>query len=651
MNCVVLNYAGYHGRIGNDGEPDDEWDEDYSDEPRLLKESPIPNLLAASKLAEADEALRHYLYHHELLGSAAHRGLLALDCAFSLIRAEKSRLREAWPMLIECLCALRDASALPIGLADLDDFADSRGNMLQPSPFARQSQKRLDDFYRSLSGMDDGRSHSWLKLPSFFMKDSSPLGEPDDVQERMGGQEPSSMSRALLSVTETADLEQVVLMRPDNLPLAMKTIRALLDTIDAYPYHEDPVFEHHAVFSLELAARAFFANRDRAVEIFPMFYTKFQTVLAASHGESHENEPTPFLTERIVVTILRACIHLYDIAEVRPSLRSSLELLMNLPPKLIRCISNRFACGMAIILRGSFYTFETSEEWDFMGDMLDMLARFGPGRGFVFDGIASTVEYALPSKPPSGGISIRSREFLTADGCLVFCRLLTRYVLGEYEKDLSLSVPAILCLEKVYVHMATLKQTATDAPVEKDISFALRKNIAVSFFSVCCTNDPDASQQALRCFQNFLHCTQVQSMSDDKWIEVLGVFVSSKQPSTEFEASRANTLTIILKTLLKTLLASSSRRENLDDLSDIINQTATLIRENLRGGRRGTERSLFERTVDIATQTVNEIVKEDFGGEEDYCKWASETLVIELEDVGASGGTFKQLAAITKGSN
>jgi len=400
----------------------------------------------------------------------------------------------------------------------------------------------------------------------------------------------------------------------------------------------------------------FFANRDRAAEIFPMFYAKFQAVLAPSttdpsHTESLHTLPSPFLTERIVVTILRACIHLYDIEEVRPSLRSSLDLLMNLSPKLVRCISNRFACGMAIILRGSFYTFETSEDWNFMGDMLDMLAHFGPGRAFVFDGIASTVEYALPSKPPSGGLPIRSREVLTADGSLVFCRLLTRYVMGEYEKDLSLSVPAILCLEKVYVHMATLKQSTEDSDVEKDISVSLRKDIAVSFFKVCCVNDPDSSQQALRCFQNFLHCTQVQSMSDKNWIDILAVLVSNKQPSTEFEASRANTLTIILKTLLKTFPSSSSGRENWDDLSNIINRIAGLIRENLRGGRRGTERSLFERTVDITTQTVNEIVEDDFGGEEEYCKWTSETLVVELENVGASGGTFKQLAAITKGSN
>jgi brefeldin A-resistance guanine nucleotide exchange factor 1 len=203
----------------------------------------------------------------------------------------------------------------------------------------------------------------------------------------------SEATKALLPVAESANVEKIVQMGSTKLPVAEQTIRSLLDVVDDYPYDDDPVAKQHAIFSLELAARALLSNRDRAVEISAVFLSKFENILDKT---SEKSIPLPFVIERIVVTILRCSIHLYDVEELRPNLRVSLHLLvMSIPRSFIRDVADRMACGLAIILRASFPFFESHNEWTFMADTLDHLANSAIARVFVFDGIASTVECAM----------------------------------------------------------------------------------------------------------------------------------------------------------------------------------------------------------------------------------------------------------------
>jgi brefeldin A-resistance guanine nucleotide exchange factor 1 len=303
MSCIALEYAGYDGEQIMSSE---------NSQSVYSRERQVPPSIVSTLPTTIDQQAE---------GSATHRGFLSLDCAFALICKHPSKIREAWPTLIECLCALRDARALPDRVIFLDDFADSQGNLLPLSSFARQSQKRLDGYYRSLSEGDHKKaSESWLSSV-FKTKETCPY----DVVGYDGGESSSSdrglssYSQSLLEVTRRARLEEVVLMRPKNLPMAKQTISALLDAIDVYPYFDDPVFEQHAVYSLELALLALISNRDRAGELFPLFLPKFETVLKSRTEDMQDvdpNIPTQFLMERVVVTILRSSIHLYEEPEV-----------------------------------------------------------------------------------------------------------------------------------------------------------------------------------------------------------------------------------------------------------------------------------------------------------------------------------------------
>jgi hypothetical protein len=89
----------------------------------------------------------------------------------------------------------------------------------------------------------------------------------------------------------------------------------------------------------------------------------------------------------------------------------------------------------------------------------------------------------------------------------------------------------------------------------------------------------------------------------------------------------------------------SGDRGNWEDLSDIVNQMVILVGENLREGRRGTVSPLFESTLQSITFLSNHMVSEEFTGDAEYGVWVSETLLSELEKVGAGGGSIKNVAA------
>ena len=690
MGCVALDMAAIsdnaslvsNARTVNSVETAEEDD----DQTNFESELPIPyGLLSSSdKNTETD-----------IYGSAAHRGILALDCSFVLLRRYGASVTTAWPSFIQCLCALRDAQALPAGLADLDDFADSNGNVLPWTSYARKSQKRLDDYYRSQSERETKKSKGWFR--SLFRKASPDKDEQEDLLEGIEGsdsnrRELSTYTRALLGIAEAADVENVIQVGSTTLPAAEQTIRALLDAVAAYPYDEDPVLEQHAVFSLELAARALLANKDRASDLFKYFLATFEDIL----GRVSDNYlPAPFVLERIVVTVLRSCIHLYDLPEVsdhvlvqsssdhsfsqnrtlstsqlRPHLRASLHLLMMVLPKMfIQEVSDRMACGLAIILRSSYHFFVTPNDWAFMGDTLDTLAHHNAARVFVFDGIASTVEYALPhmdglDEPRGNGIKDGDsgdestnedegdRPSLSREACNALSRILIRFVLGFYNNDTTLPIPAMLCLEKVYRHKTELsiqeeketEQANSDpSAVAPDKEFW--QNVAVAFYSASRSIEPNISTHGAECFQRIIIATSVDEIPDDKWIAILYLMVNKQPPLVAVE-SRGNTFWIIGQLLAHVLPDLSHRAENRDDLVDIVTSVAALAQENLRQGRRGTVSPLFEKTLQTVTYLSNHMMTDDWTGEPEFSAWASETLLTELERVGAAGASLRNQAAI-----
>jgi hypothetical protein len=314
------------------------------------------------------------------------------------------------------------------------------------------------------------------------------------------------------------------------------------------------------------------------------------------------------------------------------------------------------ACGLAIILRASYHYFETHNEWTLMGDMMDVLAHFSSSRVFVFDGIASTVEFAVSnpsilqdSRKIMDDISVDAtvdeddeRPKLSLEGCSSLSRILTRFVLGFYQGDVSLIVPAMLCLEKVYrrkVEILVQTKAASDGAEVSDSDLVSHvpdkdfwQNVAVAVYSVCRSPDPDTSSEGLQCYLRIVLRTSVEQIPDDKWVAILYLMVN-KQPAPTAEVSRGNTFAILGHLLTRLLPGLSQQAEHREDLEELVIQYAALAEQNLQHNRRG---SLFEKTLQTLTYLSNLVISDEWTGDKEFSAWMHETLVKELEQAGDS---------------
>jgi hypothetical protein len=311
---------------------------------------------------------------------------------------------------------------------------------------------------------------------------------------------------------------------------------------------------------------------------------------------------------------------------------------------------------MAIILRTNFQYFETPNEWAFMGDTLDMLAQHDKARVFVFDGIASTVEYTLPPSDTSAQAEcLRGPDHgqlpeLSIEACTALSRILFRFILGFYKNDYSLNVPAMLCLEKLYRRRvelvledeAALRETDDSKSEAIDPSSAapdkeLWQNLAVAIYSCCRSTDPEVSQHGCECFQRVILHTQVSQIPDEKWIAVLYLIVNKQPPMVAFE-SRMNCFSILGQLLNRVVPTLSNNPDNRDDLFDLVSSLASLAADNMLSRRRGSVSPLFEVTLQTVTYLSNHMRTPEWIGDPEFSSWASEALLSELEKAGAVGG-------------
>jgi golgi-specific brefeldin A-resistance guanine nucleotide exchange factor 1 len=303
--CISLEYAGIESgapiMLGSGGEDDDTMS-------IVDPDSPIPQLMLKAHDFESVDVKTM-----DISGSAAYRGLLALNTGLKIVRALFPKVEGAWPQLVDVICSLRDARALPPGLADLDDFADSDGRVLPLSAFARMSQKKLDDYYKGITEKDQKKS--WFRMSFFGKKDRK---DPDDqpIRPATNSRQLSANQKTLLQVSQRVGLEKIFVFGADAKSSHVKqSINGLLGSIDKFPANDSPMFEQHQAFALELAARALLANKKRAAELLPFFLPKFEAV-CSRFSKDAKQVPFPFLVERVVVTILRTSIHLFEVAQV-----------------------------------------------------------------------------------------------------------------------------------------------------------------------------------------------------------------------------------------------------------------------------------------------------------------------------------------------
>ena len=505
--------------------------------------------------------------------TTSHRGLLSLHYGIHLIERNPTLMQQAWPSFIYCLFALRDAKALPISLAELDDFADSRGNILPPSRFAQRAKRRWENYkremYTKLVEEEDSGS-----LWESVSKVVAPIEEKVEVEVK--GKLGDDVMALLQKVAAPCD--QIVMQKRD-LPYAKSVLESLLEAVDSASfeqYSDSPLFEYHSVYALELAARVLLCHRKKAAELYPAIFARLRTIL--SGGQSKK---TPYLIERACVTILRSCIHLFDIPEMRPMLLSSLETLCHTSEEVTEEIASRLACGMAIILLGSFSSLETRSEWILMGKLLQKAAINPSGRQIVFDGIASCME--LSSVEHKGFSSI---------GRKVLMEIIQEYLNEKNGQESTQTNFAMDLMRSLY------------SAIQQDNDFFDEKmwlNVALKFYETSLSSNFDVSQHAIECVQkHIVSIHNPSSLSDIIWITLYQEIIVKRPPSLTRTKVRTTCLIILSRSLLLTLPSFHL----FDQMTNVIEGLALMVRENISGRHDGI---LFESTVQHVTNMVNVI--------------------------------------------
>jgi brefeldin A-resistance guanine nucleotide exchange factor 1 len=639
IGCVALEYSGIDSGAPICQENDDE--STMASMSIVDPDSPVPHsLLRVREITDIDTKKT------DINGAAAYRGLLALNMGLRIVRTLFPRVRSAWPNLIQVFGCLRDARALPEGLSDLDDFADSEGNVLPLSLFARNSQKRLDEIYSLRAGKRGNTKQGWFRGVFARAKTEE---EHEDIHKGPSSQwrahKISKNARILLDIAEWTEVEKFMVLGPHlRLQLVKQSLYGLLQSVDLIPSKPSPTYEQHQAFALELATRALLSSDDRAQVLFPIFLSKFNSIVQKL-SKLKRPVPVPFLMERVVVTILRSSIHLYHIPAIRQQLRTSLSLISAFPKPYLKHIADRTACGLAIIWRSSFSLFNAPKDLKLISDMFNTLAHFPLGRGLIFDGIASTIEFTLPSSSINNILEyeekVREKPTLTIPSCATLQRILFMFIYGEYERDYTLAAPAMRCVEKLYKHVVQvmLIEQKNDPIYGKDQELSsvpdvdLWYSISNTFYTVCTNPDEKLSKQGLEACQRHTFVPDMTEIPDSKWTALINTMISKRPPLISV-MPRINALSIIAQLMVKLFPSMTTRESNYKVLTDLTKKVVNIADENM--ANRPSPDMLFDLTVTIVTHLSVQLGSPKFGGDRRYCKWASDTFSKVLEKNGAS---------------
>lgn len=328
-------------------------------------------------------------------------------------------------------------------------------------------------------------------------------------------------------------------------------------------------------------------------------------------------------------------------------------MLNELPSEFTRHIADRLGCGIAIILRGMYLQFSSPDEWTLVNSLLDVAATYQMGRGFVFDGIASCVENSIPNISEFGAIfnSGVDEELLMSTQCAsILAKLLCKFASGTYENDLSYSLPAMFCLEKVYYYLCYRVATFSNEEEKKVEGYVpdqkLWNSVLEAIFHVSCSSDANIAQKGVESLHHFLLTTKIESIPSKSWLGALDL-LSSKQPDVTFEILRMKSFGLLVRMILIHVPYLCRDEENLDQLTQVINRTAALIAENLGASRQGKVSTLFESTVQQVTNLSNVMLMPEFASEQNFSQWAGNVLFEELEKVGAGGASARMITATT----
>ena len=545
------------------------------------------------------------------LWNIEEKGLVALESAFELITSTPycaQVLREALPLLVECLCLLRDADVLPLQFSELDDFVNTDGAKFELSPYAYRSFCRAQRHYAHTLGENeiDMDKNSW-SISSLFKAATKPskihqnlLDEDVSLNEWMDHLQGSckfiknqSAIEELKDIEEFNKLDHILLRRQDK-DHAKQILCALLEETRRKG-GSDLIFEHNAAYCLELASRLLFNNMEFAQDLYPLFINRFEDSVHITNGE--KNPMYPFLAERVVVTILRCSIHMIDRVEMRHLLLSSLSLIQGLSPEFLCHFNDRLARGIAVLLHSALSHLTEVHEWQLLGRLIELSEATNDRCIFIYDGVISCSKIILHQNEQQVSLGIASHHAVS-----FLIRILLKFISNVYKTSLLSVIEAVTWIEKLYPHMCQLSQNY----------FILKENIwqpdeelwcsvCKIFYSVSLVENENNSEYAITALEGFVLSNHTDETSIPSWFSLLYSILNVKNVSTH-EIVRVKVFRLVCRLLLivlPKLACSDIGNEEPTELLQLLSRNAQI---NLQTDESG---NLYEVTVESLTNTIN----------------------------------------------
>ena len=559
------------------------------------------------------------------------KGLSCLDLGLNLSRLSPDMMNQSWAILIDLFLTLRDFNCLPIHICELEDFTDGK-HSLPPSQYCLSAHERARLFLSETLDPAKESSKGRFKgsFPSIFHTTMNISAENKQYKCDFLSPVASTDQSTILSIFLSSQVDQILIGKQDQL-IVKNSIAALLNVasnVESYDSNDcSGLFEHHAVFALELAYRSLFSNRDHSSQLYSMINAKFEEILCNALIDVDDSEGTviyPYLLERMIITVLRSCIHMFDDEVMRPILLSSLKMLSIMPISYMREIVNRIGCALATLLRVSTNIILSYNEWLFLGSLLDRISRLSNGDAFIFQGITCCVKDYIIS--PQG-------QLLCQENITLLLNLLLNYVDGVYG-EVSFLQDAIFNLDGVYFYVVHNNKNSLSFSSGDDLWLQVSKTV----WKRVLHDDLFIADGAFCVLRKLLSPTGV-SHSEDAWLTILDL-LSLRFPSLSNQEIRIKYLELLCTLVVSHVPVLSQLETNHIPLSDIVRSIAKFIRENLRAGRNGAVTPLFEETLHHVSNVIHDFALNHSHGDDEFCGWCVDLLYKELEQVGASGSLF-----------
>jgi hypothetical protein len=171
---------------------------------------------------------------------------------------------------------------------------------------------------------------------------------------------------------------------------------------------------------------------------------------------------------------------------------------------------------------------------------------------------------------------------------------------------------------------------------------------SIIYNDICLSRDPKTAKTGFESLREVLLSAKVEAISDDQWLAFMRI-ACTNPPNITLQASRISSLNLIGNLFLMLVPELSNRNENWAQLEECTLEVAKMVGENLRSYR---ATPLFETTVHTVTNMCNvlSVAASNIGQGINFCSWVGETLLSELEKVGACGGVDPFMVA-TAGSS